>query len=83
MHRLRPHPMETVFDQNPLFKPLEPDELLIDPEESVLDESLFDSLRQEQGLLANGFRFFTRWFVSLPEKSHPGSLPAEVPAVEL
>jgi phosphatidylserine/phosphatidylglycerophosphate/cardiolipin synthase-like enzyme len=76
-YRLRPHPMETVFDQSPLLKPLEPDELLFDPEDSLLDESLFESLRQEQGLLATGFRFFTRLFLNCPERCHPASLPVE------
>lgn len=77
-HRLRPHPMETLFDQSPLLKPLEPDELIIDPEESVLDEALFESLRQEQGLLATSFRLITRWFISRPERPHPASQPAEL-----
>ncbi|WP_224246880.1 phospholipase D-like domain-containing protein [Hyalangium gracile] len=81
-HRLRPHPMETLFDQSPLLKSLEPDELIIDPEESVLDESLFESLQQEQGLLATSFRFFTRWFIGLPERPHPASLPVEPPSAE-
>jgi phospholipase D1/2 len=76
-HRLRPHPMETVFDQSPLLKPLEPEELVFDPEDSLLDESLFESLRQEQGLLATGFRLLTRWFIGRPERCHPASLPAE------
>ncbi len=75
--RLRPHPMETVFDQSPLLKPLEPEELMFDPEDSLLDEGLFESLRQEQGLLVTGFRLFTRWFTSRPERCHPASLPAE------
>jgi phosphatidylserine/phosphatidylglycerophosphate/cardiolipin synthase-like enzyme len=81
-HRLRLHPLETVFDQNPLLKTLEPEELIIDPEDSLLDESLFESLRQEQGLLANGFRLLTRWFIGLPERPHPASLPAEAPPAE-
>jgi hypothetical protein len=81
-HRLRPHPLETLFDQSPLLKSLEPDELIIDPEESLLDESLFESLRQEQGLLATGFRFLTRWFMGLPERPHPASLPVEQPPSE-
>ena len=76
-HRLRHHPMETVFDQSPLLKPLEPEELVFDPEDSLLDESLFESLRQEQGLLATGFRLLTRWFIGRPERCHPASLPAE------
>ncbi|WP_224368945.1 phospholipase D-like domain-containing protein [Hyalangium versicolor] len=80
-HRLRHHPMETLFDQSPLLKPLEPDELIIDPEDSVLDESLFESLRQEQGLLATGFRLVTRW-LGLPERPHPASLPVEAPPPE-
>jgi phosphatidylserine/phosphatidylglycerophosphate/cardiolipin synthase-like enzyme len=76
-HRLRSHPMETLFDENPLLKPLEPDELIIDPEESVLDESLFETLRQEQGLLATGFRLLSKWLVGLPERPHPASLPVD------
>jgi hypothetical protein len=67
-HRLCPHPLETLFDQSPLLKPLEPDELIIDPESSVVDEALFESLRQEQGLLAAGFRLLTRWFIGRPER---------------
>ncbi|NPC75843.1 phospholipase [Corallococcus exiguus] len=63
-HRLRPHPLETVFDQNPLFKPLEPEEFLIDPEESVLDESLFEALHKgDDGLFASGVRLLSRWLV--------------------
>jgi len=81
-HRLRLHPLETVFDQSPLLKPLEPEELIIDPEDSLLDESLFESMRQEQGLLAAGFRLITRWFIGLPEHPHPASLPAEAPPAE-
>jgi phospholipase D1/2 len=77
-HRLRHHPLETLFDQNPLLKPLEPEELIIDPEDSVLDESLFETLRQEQGLLATGFRLLTR-LLGRPERPHPASLPAEPP----
>jgi len=80
--RLRPHPLETLFDQSPLLKPLEPEEFLIDPEDSLLDESFFESLRQEEGLLATGVRLFTRWFSSLPERPHPASLPTEAPSVE-
>ena len=78
-HRLRPHPLETVFDQSPLLKSLEPEELIIDPEDSLLDESFFESMRREQGLLATGFRLLTRWFIGLPERPHPASLPAEGP----
>ena len=37
--RLRLHPLETVFDQSPLLKPLEPEELIIDPEDSLLDRA--------------------------------------------
>jgi hypothetical protein len=81
-HRLRLHPLETLFDQNPLLKTLEPEELIIDPEDTLLDESFFESLRQEQGVLAAGFRLLTRWFIGLPERPHPASLPAEAPAAE-
>jgi phospholipase D1/2 len=80
-YRLRHHPLETLFDQSPLLKPLEPEELIIDPEESVLDESVFESLRQEQGLLATGFRLLTR-LLGRPERPHPASLPAEAPPPE-
>lgn len=74
--RLRAHPLETVFDQNPLIKPLVPEELGFDPEDSLLDESLFESLKQEQSLVASGVRFLARWFGSLPARPHPASLPA-------
>jgi phosphatidylserine/phosphatidylglycerophosphate/cardiolipin synthase-like enzyme len=77
-HRLRLHPLETVFDQSPLLKPLEPETFSIDPEDSVLDEGLFESLKQNQGLLASSFRLLTRFFVSRPAHAHPASLP--VPA---
>jgi phospholipase D1/2 len=80
--RLRLHPLETVFDQSPLLKPLEPEELIIDPEDSLLDPSFFESLRQEQGLFATGFRLLTRWFIGLPEHPHPASLPAEASPAE-
>jgi phosphatidylserine/phosphatidylglycerophosphate/cardiolipin synthase-like enzyme len=77
-HRLRPHPLETVFDQSPLLKPLEPEAFIIDPEDSVLDEGLFESLKQEQGFLASSFRLITRFFVRRPHRAHPASLPATV-----
>jgi phospholipase D1/2 len=73
--RLRAHPLETVFDQNPLFKPLVPEELVFDPEDTLIDESFFQSLKQEQSLVASGVRFLARWFGSLPERPHPASLP--------
>ena len=78
LHRLRPHPMETVFDQNPLLKPLEPEELIIDPEDSVLDESLFEALhRAEDGLFASGIRLLSRWLVGTgTERRHRAILPA-------
>jgi phospholipase D1/2 len=75
-HRLRLHPLETVFDQSPLLKPLEPEAFIIDPEDSVIDEGLFESLTQEQGVLASSFRLLTRFFVSRPPRAHPASLPA-------
>ncbi|MDY7227775.1 phospholipase D-like domain-containing protein [Hyalangium rubrum] len=81
-HRLRLHPLETVFDQNPLFKPLEPEEFIIDPEDSVLDESLFESLKQQQGLVASSVRLLSRWILGRPERCHPASLPAEAPPAE-
>ena len=56
--------------------------LVIDPEESLLDESLFESLRQEQGLLATSLRLLTRWFMGLPERPHPASLPAQQRGVQ-
>jgi phospholipase D1/2 len=63
-YRLRPHPLESVVDRNPLLKELLPRDLIIDPEDSVLDESLFESLRQDQeGWVASGVRRLTRWFV--------------------
>jgi phosphatidylserine/phosphatidylglycerophosphate/cardiolipin synthase-like enzyme len=77
-HRLRLHPLETVFDQSPLLKPLEPETFSIDPEESVVDEGLFESLKQNQGLLASSFRLLTRFFVSRPSHAHPASLPVTV-----
>ena len=80
-HRLRLHPLETVFDQSPLLKPLEPEAFSIDPEDSVLDEGLFESLKQEDGLLASSFRLLTRFFVRRPQRAHPASLPAAVAEV--
>lgn len=63
-HRLRFHALESVFDQNPLFKPLEPKDLIIDPEDSILDESLFESFhRDRHGLFASGMRLLTEWLV--------------------
>ncbi|WP_415835658.1 phospholipase D-like domain-containing protein [Corallococcus soli] len=82
--RLRPHPLETVFDQNPLFKPLEPEDFLIDPEESVLDESLFEALHKgDDGLFASGVRLLSRWLVgpSCDAPPHRAILPC-VPAQE-
>jgi phosphatidylserine/phosphatidylglycerophosphate/cardiolipin synthase-like enzyme len=78
LHRLRPHPMETVFDQSPLLKSLEPEELIIDPEDSVLDESLFEALhRAEDGLFASGIRLLSRWLVGAStERPHRAILPA-------
>ncbi|MCE9670792.1 phospholipase D-like domain-containing protein [Myxococcus stipitatus] len=78
LHRLRPHPLETVFDQSPLLKSLEPEELIIDPEDSVLDESLFEALRSgEDGLFASGIRLLSRWLVgAAEERPHRAILPA-------
>ena len=75
--RLRAHPMVTVFDQSPLLKSLEPEELIIDPEESVLDESLFEALyRAEDGLFASGVRLLSRWLVGTgTERPHRAILP--------
>nr|WP_211193958.1 phospholipase D-like domain-containing protein [Pyxidicoccus fallax] len=77
LHRLRPHPMETVFDQSPLLKSLEPEELIIDPEDSVLDESLFEALhRAEDGLFASGIRLLSRWLVGTStERPHRAICP--------
>ena len=77
LQRLRTHPMVTVFDQSPLLKSLEPEELIIDPEESVLDESLFEALhRAEDGLFASGVRLLSRWLVGTgPERPHRAILP--------
>ncbi|MCP3139638.1 phospholipase D-like domain-containing protein [Pyxidicoccus xibeiensis] len=79
-HRLRPHPMVTVFDQTPLLKSLEPEDLIIDPEDSVLDESLFEALhRAEDGLFASGVRLLSRWLVGAgTERPHRAILPAGV-----
>ncbi|MBZ4411881.1 phospholipase D-like domain-containing protein [Myxococcus sp. MISCRS1] len=79
LHRLRPHPMETVFDQSPLLKSLEPEDLVIDPEDSVLDESLFEALRGgEDGLFASGIRLLSRWLVgAAEERPHRAILPAD------
>ncbi|WP_338863320.1 phospholipase D-like domain-containing protein [Myxococcus stipitatus] len=77
-HRLRPHPLETVFDQSPLLKSLEPEDLSIDPEDSVLDESLFEALRgAEDGLFASGIRLLSRfWVGTAEERPHQAILPA-------
>lgn len=80
-HRLRKHPLETVFDQNPLLKPLEPEEFIIDPEDSVLDESLFEALhRAEDGLFASSIRLLSRWLVGTSvERPHRAILPVSHP----
>ncbi|WP_141588049.1 phospholipase D-like domain-containing protein [Myxococcus sp. AB056] len=77
LRRLRVHPMSTVFDQSPLLKSLEPEELIIDPEQSVLDESLFEALhRAEDGLFASGVRLLSRWLVGTgTERPHRAILP--------
>lgn len=81
-YRLRLHPLETVFDQSPLLKPLEPEAFSIDPEDSVLDEGLFESLKQDQGgVLASSFRLLTRFLLRMPQRAHPASLPAPVEQV--
>jgi hypothetical protein len=77
-HRLRRHPLETVFDQSPLLKPLEPEAFSIDPEDSVLDEGLFESLKQDEGVLASSFRLLTRFIIRRPHRAHPASLPVQV-----
>ncbi|HLL01666.1 MAG TPA: phospholipase D-like domain-containing protein [Myxococcaceae bacterium] len=76
--RLRLHPLETVFDQSPLLKPLEPEAFSIDPEDSVLDEGLFESLKQDEGVLASSFRLLTRFIIRRPHRAHPASLPVQV-----
>lgn len=81
--RLRLHPLDTVFDQKPLLKPLEPEDLLIDPEDSVLDEGLFESLKKDRdGFFANAVGVLTNIFVGKvahePSASQPGS-PSEEP----
>ncbi|XXF77469.1 phospholipase D-like domain-containing protein [Myxococcaceae bacterium GXIMD 01537] len=73
-HRLRFHPLETVFDQRPLLKPLEPEELHIDPEDSVLEESLFETLKRE-GLFASGLRRLSEWLVGRAERAHEAIRP--------
>lgn len=62
--RLRFHALETLVDQNPLLKPLVPEDLVIDPEDSVLDEQLFERFQTErEGLFASGVRLLTEWLV--------------------
>lgn len=74
-HRLRFHPLETVFDQKPLLKPLEPEELHIDPEDSALAEGLFETLKKD-GLFASGVRLLSEWMVGRPERPYRALLPA-------
>lgn len=74
-HRLRFHPLETVFDQKPLLKSLEPGALLIDPEDSVLEEGLFETLKKD-GLFASGVRRLSEWLVGRAERRHAAMLPA-------
>jgi phosphatidylserine/phosphatidylglycerophosphate/cardiolipin synthase-like enzyme len=75
--RLRVHPLDTVFDQKPLLKPLEPEELLIDPEDSVLDEGLFETLKKDKdGFFANAVGLLTDIFVGKVAHEPPASLPA-------
>ncbi len=62
-HRLRPHRLESVADRQPLLREVLPADLVIDPEDSVLDESLFESMKDEHGLVASGVKRLTRWLV--------------------
>jgi phospholipase D1/2 len=73
-HRLRPHLLESLTDRTPLLKEVLPADLLIDPEDSVLDESLFESMKDERGLVASGVRRLTRWLVG-----HIEPEPTEAP----
>jgi len=81
--RLRLHPLDTVFDQKPMLKPLEPEDLLIDPEDSVLDEGLFESLKKDKdGFLANAVGLLTDIFVGKVAHEPPASRPAPQPRDE-
>jgi hypothetical protein len=73
-HRLRLHPLETVFDQRPLLKPLEPEEFSIDPEDSVLSEGLFESMKKD-GLFASSIRRLHQLLVGEPRRPLRAALP--------
>ncbi len=74
-YRLRHHALETVFDQKPLLKPLEPEELIIDPEDSVLQEGLFETLKKE-GLFSSSIRLLNELLVGRPRRPYRAMLPA-------
>jgi hypothetical protein len=74
--RLLLHPLDTVFDQKPMLKPLEPEDLLIDPEDSVLDEKLFETLKKDKdGYFANAVSLLTDIFVGRVAREPPASQP--------
>jgi phospholipase D1/2 len=75
--RLRLHPLDTVFDQKPLLQTLAPEDLLIDPEDSVLDEKLFETLKKDKdGYFASAVGLLTDIFVGKVTREPPASLPA-------
>ena len=55
--------------------PLEPEELLIDPEDSALAEGLFETLKKD-GLFASGVRLLSEWMVGRPGRPYRALLPA-------
>jgi hypothetical protein len=59
-----------------MLKPLEPEELLIDPEDSVLDETLFETLKKDKdGFFANAVGLLTDIFVGKVTREPSASLP--------
>ena len=80
--RLRRHALETLFDTSPLLKPFAPSSLRIDPEDSVLDETFFESFRRDpHGFFASGMRVLTELLVGrvvdeLPPAVRPVSADA-------
>ncbi|MBF5041710.1 phospholipase [Aggregicoccus sp. 17bor-14] len=82
--RLRLHPLDTVFDQKPVLKSFAPEDLLIDPEDSVLDEKLFETLKKDkEGYFASAVSLLTDIFVGKVTREPLASLPVQGGAAAL